>query len=64
MEVNIHGKDFTKENFLQVLDFHADNSKNYFIDKILIFPNGFELPLVYRDLDVDVVSDTFLSKYE
>ena len=49
MEVNIHGKDFTKDNFA---------------DKVLTFPNGFEFPLVYRDLDVNLISDTFLSKYE
>jgi hypothetical protein len=64
MEVNIHSKDFTKENFLQALDYHVNNSKEYFTDKILTFPNGFELPLVYEDLDVNLIADTFLSKYE
>ena len=64
MEVNIHGKDFTKDNFLQALDFHVNNSKDYLADKILTFPNGFEFPLVYRDLDVNLIADTFLSKYD
>ena len=64
MEVNIHGKDFTKDNFLQALDFHVNNSKDYFADKVLTFPNGFEFPLVYEDLDVNLIADTFLSKYD
>ena len=63
-EVNIHAKDYTKDNFLKLLDFHVENSKEYFTDKILTFPNGFELPLFYRDLDVNLITDTFLSKYE
>ena len=64
MEVNIHGKDFTKENFLQALGYHVNNSKEYFTDKILTFPNGFELPLAYEDLDVNLIADIFLSKYD
>lgn len=64
MEVNIHAKDFTKENFLQSLDYHINNSKEYLTDKILTFPNGFKLPLVYEDLDVNLIADTFLSKYD
>lgn len=64
MEVNINGKDFTKDNFLQALDFHVNNSKDYFADKVLTFPNGFEFPLVYEDLDVNLIADTLLSKYD
>ena len=63
-EVNIHAKDFSKEDFLRLLDFHVNNSKVYFEDKVLTFPNGFEVSLVYRDLDVNLIADTLLSKYD
>ena len=63
-EVNIHTKDFSKEDFLRLLDFHVTNSKSYFDNRVLTFPNGVELPLVYRDLDVNLISDTFLSVYK
>ncbi|RTY71165.1 hypothetical protein [Flavobacterium sp. LB2P53] len=63
MEVNIHGKNFTKENFLQALDYHINNSKSYFKNKVLTFPNGVILTLTYVDLNVDLIADTFLSEY-
>ena len=63
-EVNNHAKDFSKEDFLRLLDFHVTNSKSYFKNKVLTFPNGFELSLVYQDLDVNLISDTFLSVYK
>ena len=63
-EVNIHAKDFSKEDFLRLLDFHVIEIKNYLKNKVLTFPNGFELPLVYQDLDVNLISDTFLSVYK
>jgi hypothetical protein len=62
-EVNIHAKDFTKDSFLRLLDFHVTNSKNYLNDKVLTFPNGISLPLTYVDLDVNLIADTFLSEY-
>ena len=63
-EVNIHVKDFTKDDFLKVLTYHENYVKEYVKDTVLTFPNGFEFPLVYRDLDVNLIADTFLSKYE
>lgn len=63
-EVNIHAKDFSKEDFLRLLDFHVNNTKDYFEEKVLTFPNGFELPLVYRDLDDDFLYELFISAYK
>ena len=60
-EVNVYTKYFSKEDFLRLLYFHVTNSKSYFENKVLTFPNGFKLPLVYQDLDVNLISDTFLS---
>ena len=62
-EVNVHGKDFSKDDFLRLLGFHTSNGKNYFKDRVLTFPNGFILPLTYEDLDVNLMADTFLSEY-
>ena len=62
-EVNIHAKDFSKEDFLKVLAYHANYVKEYIKDIVLTFPNGVCLPLTYVDLDVDLIADTFLSEY-
>ena len=62
-EVNIHAKDFSKEDFLKVLTYHANYVKEYIKDRVLTFPNGVSLPLTYVDLDVDLIADTFLSEY-
>lgn len=57
MEVNIHTKDFTKENFLQAFDYHIKNAKEYIKDRVLTFPNGVTLPLTYVDLDTNLYPD-------
>lgn len=62
-EVNIHGKDFSKDAFLRVLDFHVEEVRKYIKDRILTFPNGFTIPLTYSDLDTNLIADTFLSEY-
>ena len=62
-EVNIHAKDFTKEDFLKVLAYHANYVKEYVKDTVLTFPNGVSLSLTYVDMDVDLIADTFLSEY-
>ena len=63
-EVNIHAKDFTKEDFLKVLDYHVKYVKEYAEDRVLTFPNGLNLSLTYVDLDVNLIADTFLSEYK
>lgn len=62
-EVNTHVKDFSKDDFLRLLDFHVEEVKKYIKGRILTFPNGFTLPLTYSDLDVNLIADTFLSVY-
>ena len=61
--MNIHAKDFTKDDFLKVLTYHENYVKEYVKDTVLTFPNGVSLPLTYVDMDVDLIADTFLSEY-
>ena len=61
-EVNINAKDFTKDDFLKILNYHTKDVKEYLKGRVLNFPNGLEFPLTYVDLDVDLIADAFLSE--
>lgn len=58
-EVNKHVKDFSEENFKQVLEYHIRYVKEFIDDKILTFPNSFRLELKYKEIDVENVSEIF-----
>lgn len=63
-EVNKQAKDFSKEEFLKLLDYHKKYVEKYIEDRVLNFPNGFKFSMTYKDLDVDLIADKFSSLYK